>query len=54
MLFGAVVAWLLNRYRQEIAARFTVSVSSGMVAGEGLMGIAIILLREVLHVLPGE
>lgn len=54
MLFGAVVAWLLHRYRKEIAERFTVSVSSGMVAGEGLMGIAIILLREVLHVLPGE
>jgi OPT family oligopeptide transporter len=54
MLVGAVAAWLLNRYRKEIAERFTVSVSSGMVAGEGLMGIAIIVLREVLHVLPTE
>lgn len=52
MLVGAIAAWLLNRYRKEIAEKFTVSVSSGMVAGEGLMGIAVIVLREVLHVLP--
>lgn len=54
MLVGAVIAWFLNRYRREIAERFTVSVASGMVAGEGLMGIGIIVLREVLHVLPAE
>lgn len=54
MLAGAVIAWLLRRYYKEIAERFTVSVASGMVAGEGLMGIAVIVLREVLHVLPME
>ncbi len=53
MRFGAVVAWLLDRDRVGIAARFTVSTSSGVVADEERMGIAIILLREVLHVPPG-
>ncbi len=48
-----MVAWLLNRDRVGIAARFTVSMSPRVVADEGRMGSAIILLREVLHVLPG-
>ncbi|MFO0609403.1 MAG: OPT family oligopeptide transporter [Polyangiales bacterium] len=54
MLAGAVFALGLQRFRKALAERYTVSVASGMVAGEGLMGIAIIVLREVLHVLPAE
>jgi len=52
MLVGALAAWALHRYRAELAERYTVSVSSGMVAGEGLMGIGVIVLRDVLHWLP--
>lgn len=54
MLAGAIFALGLQRFRKAIADRYTVSVASGMVAGEGLMGIAIIVLREVLHLLPAE
>ncbi len=53
MLVGAVAAWLFHRSRKEAAARYVVPVSSGMIAGEGLMGIVVIVLRNVLHVLPG-
>ncbi len=52
MLVGALAAWALHRYRADLAERYTVSVSSGMVAGEGLMGIGVIVLRDVLHWLP--
>ncbi len=52
MLVGALAAWALARTRADLAARYTVSVSSGMVAGEGLMGIGVIVLRDVLHWLP--
>jgi OPT family oligopeptide transporter len=54
MFVGAVIAYLLNRYRPLIAERFTISVASGAIAGEGLMGIVVIILRDVLKVLPSE
>ncbi|MBI5516998.1 MAG: OPT/YSL family transporter [Deltaproteobacteria bacterium] len=52
MFFGALTAFLLDRYAKDLAGRFRVSVASGIVAGEGLMGIAVIALRDVFHVLP--
>jgi uncharacterized oligopeptide transporter (OPT) family protein len=41
MLVGATVAWLLHRTRKDFAERYIVSASSGVVAGEGLMGIVV-------------
>ena len=53
MLVGATVAWLLHRTHKDFAERYIVSASSGVVAGEGLMGIVVIVLRDVAGVLPG-
>lgn len=53
MLVGAVVAWALHRTHKDFAERYIVSASSGVVAGEGLMGIVVIVLRDIAHVLPG-
>lgn len=53
MLMGALIAWALHRYKKELAERLIVPVSSGIIAGEGLMGILVIVLRDVAHVLPG-
>lgn len=54
MFVGALAAWVLLKKRKDLADRFTVSVASGMVAGEGLMGIVVIFLRDVVKVLPGH
>jgi uncharacterized oligopeptide transporter (OPT) family protein len=54
MFVGALAAWLLGKYKKELSDRYRVSSASGIVAGEGLMGIAIIVLRDVLHVLPSS
>lgn len=53
MLVGAVVAWALHKTHKDFAERYIVSASSGVVAGEGLMGIIVIVLRDIAHVLPG-
>ena len=51
MFCGGLVAWLLGKYKPQFAQRFVVPVSSGLIAGESLMGVAIALLivAGVLH-----
>ena len=53
MFFGAVLAHGLGRVRKDLAEKHLVSASSGIIAGEGLMGLAVIVMRDVLHWLPG-
>ena len=48
MFAGALLAWLFARARPKAAEAYTVPVSSGLIAGESLMGVAIILVLEVL------
>jgi uncharacterized oligopeptide transporter (OPT) family protein len=43
MFLGAFAAWLLGRVSRETDEKYTVAVSSGLIAGESLMGVAIIL-----------
>jgi uncharacterized oligopeptide transporter (OPT) family protein len=59
MFLGALAAWLLGRWHPDVDARYTVPVSSGLIAGETLMGVAIILwgegpgmLQEIFKALP--
>jgi OPT family oligopeptide transporter len=44
MFVGAVLAWGLAKWRADLAERYVVPVSSGLIAGESLMGIAIAFL----------
>jgi uncharacterized oligopeptide transporter (OPT) family protein len=44
MFGGALLAWLLQRHRPDLARRYVVPVSSGLIAGESLMGVAVALL----------
>jgi len=46
MFLGALVAWLVARRWPRVDEAYTIPVSSGLIAGESLMGVAIILLRE--------
>ena len=48
MFAGALAAWLYARARPAAAETYTVPVSSGLIAGESLMGVAIILVLEVM------
>jgi uncharacterized oligopeptide transporter (OPT) family protein len=48
MFAGALVAWLVARARPNVAETYTVPVSSGLIAGESLMGVAIILVLELM------
>lgn len=43
MFLGALAAWLLLKARPTAGEKYTIPVSSGLIAGESLMGVAIIL-----------
>ena len=49
MFAGALVAWSFAKARPRAAETYTVPVSSGLIAGESLTGVAIILVIEVLR-----
>jgi uncharacterized oligopeptide transporter (OPT) family protein len=48
MFTGALIAWLVSRAAPRVGETYTVPVSSGLIAGESLMGVAIILAIELL------
>jgi len=48
MFAGALAAWAFAKARPRLAETYTVPVSSGLIAGESLMGVAIILVLEVM------
>ena len=48
MFVGALVAWLVARAAPKTAETYTVPVSSGLIAGESLMGVGIILTLEIM------
>ncbi len=51
MFLGAVLALMLEKRRPDLADRYIITVSSGIIAGESLMGITVAVLRDVLHVI---
>ena len=53
MFAGALAAWLFARARPKAAETYTVPLSSGLIAGESLMGVAIILVFEVMKAYGG-
>ncbi len=48
MFAGALAAWLFARARPRPAETYTVPLSSGLIAGESLMGVAIIFVLEIM------
>jgi putative OPT family oligopeptide transporter len=44
MFLGGLIAEILRRLRPRVASQFVVPVSSGLIAGESLMGVAVALL----------
>jgi uncharacterized oligopeptide transporter (OPT) family protein len=46
MFIGALIAWTLAKRRPALDEKYTIPVSSGLIAGESLMGVAIILWME--------
>ncbi|MEN9834052.1 MAG: hypothetical protein RL011_245 [Pseudomonadota bacterium] len=46
MFIGSFLAWRLMKKKPETADRYLVTVSSGLIAGESLMGVAIILAAQ--------
>jgi OPT family oligopeptide transporter len=46
MFMGALVAWLLARKRPDLDQTYTIPVSSGLIAGESLMGVGIMVWQE--------
>ncbi len=53
MAVGALVAYVIAKIWQAKSEQLTVAASSGIIAGASLMGLLIILLRDVLKVLLG-
>ena len=48
MFTGALVAWLVAKAAPKAGETYTVPVSSGLIAGESLVGVGIILTIEIL------
>jgi OPT family oligopeptide transporter len=46
MFLGALAAWILAKRKPAVDEAYTIPVSSGLIAGESLMGVAIIFARE--------
>ncbi len=46
MFLGALAAWLLAKSKPKVDEAYTIPVSSGLIAGESLMGVAIIFASE--------
>ncbi|MFT3925027.1 MAG: OPT family oligopeptide transporter [Myxococcales bacterium] len=46
MFIGALAAWLIGRTRPQVDQAYTIPVSSGLIAGESLMGVAIMVWLE--------
>ncbi|MHB1037610.1 MAG: OPT family oligopeptide transporter [Pirellulales bacterium] len=46
MFLGALAAWIVLKARPKMGETYTVPVSSGLIAGESLMGVAIILCQQ--------
>ena len=44
MFLGALIALILEKKWQAISEKYVISVSSGIIAGESLMGVAVALL----------
>ena len=53
MFTGALVAWLVTRYAPKTGETYIVPVSSGLIAGESLVGVGIILTLELLKLAFG-
>lgn len=51
MFVGALLAWLFAKASPRAAEAYTIPVSSGLIAGESLVGVAIILAIEVIKLL---
>jgi hypothetical protein len=52
MFLGGLLAELLRRTWKTLANKLVVPVASGLIAGESLMAVAIVLLRDVAGWLP--
>lgn len=52
MFLGALSAYVFAKLKPAAAERWTFTTASGVIAGEGLMGVLVIVLRDVLGVLP--
>ncbi len=46
MFLGAFAAWILMKRRPKANEKYTIAVASGLIAGESLMGVAVILAIE--------
>jgi len=51
MFVGALLAWLFAKASPRAAEAYTIPVSSGLIAGESLVGVAIILAIEAIKLL---
>lgn len=51
MFAGAFIAWLFAKVSPRAAEAYTIPVSSGLIAGESLVGVAIILVIEAIKLM---
>lgn len=47
MFLGALIAWVISKVSPKSDEQYTISVSSGLIAGESLLGVAFLLSKEL-------
>jgi uncharacterized oligopeptide transporter (OPT) family protein len=53
MFLGAFGVWILKRRRPQVNDQYAVSVASGLIAGESLMGVVVMLWMQAPALLRG-
>jgi len=46
MFLGALIAWIAHALSKERAERYTVPISSGLIAGESIIGVIVAILNN--------
>lgn len=46
MFAGAAIAWIVVRYDPKVDEKYIIPVSSGLIAGESLVGVTVRLIEE--------
>ncbi|MES2788734.1 MAG: OPT family oligopeptide transporter [Planctomycetota bacterium] len=54
MFIGAFIAWLLQKIRPDVGDRYTVTVSSGLIAGESIAAVSLPLIGLAIAVIGGS
>lgn len=54
MFVGTLIAWLLSKFRPDLNEKYTLTVSSGLIAGESIAAVSIPLIGLLIVLIAGK